>query len=145
VTGPKAEVRAAGGVVHRPVSGPGDDRQVLVVHRPRYDDWTFPKGKLDPGETEEEAACREVAEETGLTCRRGEELALVGYRDARGRTKTVRYWAMTVLDEDPAGPVDPDEVDELAWVTPEEARARLSYERDVAVLDAFEAWARTQG
>lgn len=127
-------VRAAGGVVHRAGEhGP----EVLLVHRPRYDDWTFPKGKLDPGETEVEAACREVAEETGLACRPGPELALVRYRDARGRPKTVRYWSMTVEGERADGPDDPDEVDELAWVDVATARARLSYGRDRTVLDAF--------
>jgi 8-oxo-dGTP diphosphatase len=103
------------------------DGQVAIVHRPKYDDWTFPKGKLDPGESFEEAALREVEEETGLVCELGEELPSTTYTDNRGRDKVVRYWAMTPV----AGEFDPnDEVDELRWVTPDEARERLTYDRD---------------
>ncbi|MCB0976185.1 MAG: NUDIX hydrolase [Acidimicrobiales bacterium] len=124
-------VRAAGGVVTRPVAGDGrssvEDVEVLVVHRPRYDDWTIPKGKLDPGETWEQAALREVEEETGLRCDLCEPVAEVRYRDNKGRPKAVRYWRMTVID----GEFTPnDEVDEIRWLTPAEAAALLTYEHD---------------
>jgi 8-oxo-dGTP diphosphatase len=113
-------VHAAGGVVLR-------DGRVAVVHRPRYDDWSLPKGKLDPGESFEEAALREVEEETGLRCRLIRELPTVSYV-VRGRLKEVRYWAMEVEDETPFVPNE--EVDELRWVEPQEALALLSYDRD---------------
>jgi 8-oxo-dGTP diphosphatase len=104
---------------------------VGVVHRPKYGDWTFPKGKLDPGEGFEGAALREVEEETGLRCELGDELPSTTYRDAKGREKLVRYWEMTPV----AGEFEPnDEVDELRWVTPDEARRMLTYERDRELL-----------
>jgi 8-oxo-dGTP diphosphatase len=104
---------------------------VAVVHRPKYDDWTWPKGKLDPGESFEEAAVREVEEETGLVCELGEELESTTYVDGKGREKLVRYWEMTPV----GGEFEPnDEVDEIRWVTPEEARQLLSYERDRGVV-----------
>jgi 8-oxo-dGTP diphosphatase len=114
------QVRAAGGVVMR-------DGRVALVHRPRYDDWSLPKGKLDEGESFEDAALREVEEETGLRCRLVRELPAVEY-EVRGRPKLVRYWAMEVEDETPFVPGD--EVDELRWVEPSEALAVLSYDRD---------------
>jgi 8-oxo-dGTP diphosphatase len=117
-------IDAAGGVVAR------DDR-VLLVHRPRYDDWTFPKGKLDPGESFEDAALREVQEETGLRCSLGRELPAVRY-EVNGRPKLVRYWLMTPQAETPFTPND--ETDELRWVSPPEALALLSYDRDRDVL-----------
>jgi 8-oxo-dGTP diphosphatase len=89
-------VRAAGGVVWR--TGEHGAVEVLLVHRPKYDDWTFPKGKLDAGEGEAEAALREVQEETGFRCVLGPELESSFYEDNRGRPKTVRYWAMSPLD-----------------------------------------------
>jgi 8-oxo-dGTP diphosphatase len=121
------EVRAAGGVVIRgSASGP----ELLLIHRPKYGDWSFPKGKLDPGETFEGAALREVLEETGLACEMGAELPSVFYRDHRGREKQVRYWLMKVL----AGDVlerDPDEeVDICRWLQAEAARDLLSYPHD---------------
>src|SRR5213078_3990446 len=85
------EIRAAGGVVVR-------DGRIAVVHRPRYDDWSLPKGKLDPGETWEQAALREIEEETGLRCRLEEELEPVHYL-SKGRPKTVRWWRMTVVED----------------------------------------------
>jgi 8-oxo-dGTP diphosphatase len=118
-------IEAAGGVVMRRGE---DETEVAVVHRPRYDDWSFPKGKLDPGETFEEAALREVREETGLVCRLGPELAFAHYDDNKGRPKVVRYWLMAVI-EDP-GFEPNDEVDELRWLTPADANDLLTYSRD---------------
>ena len=119
------EVRAAGGVVVR-------DGAVAVVHRPRYDDWSLPKGKLDPGESWEAAAVREVEEETGVRARIVAELESARYRDRKGRPKTVRWYRMDVLD---AGAFEPDaEVDELRWLAPAEALELVSYDHDRALL-----------
>lgn len=126
-------VRAAGGIVVR--RGRGGRAEVLLVHRPRYGDWTFPKGKNDPGESDEDCALREVLEETGLRCSLGEELPSTVYVDARGRSKVVRYWTMAV--EDDQGWQPGDEVDRLAWLPVEEARRRLSYDRDRPVLEGL--------
>jgi len=122
----KDQVRAAGGVVIR-------DGLVALVHRPRYDDWTLPKGKLDAGESFQEAAIREIDEETGLRTRLVRELPAV-YYEVRGRPKVVRYWLMEV-ESDP-GFVPNDEVDELRWLEPAAARSLLSYDRDRDVLMA---------
>jgi 8-oxo-dGTP diphosphatase len=117
-------VEAAGGVVLRPGE---EEYELCVVHRPRYGDWTLPKGKLEPDETFEDAALREVEEETGLRCELGAELASTHYVDGKGRPKIVRYWLMEVLD----GEFQPnDEVDELRWMTAHEAVDALTYERD---------------
>jgi 8-oxo-dGTP diphosphatase len=119
-----AEVKAAGGVVIR-------DGRVALVHRPRYDDWAFPKGKLDAGESWEDAALREVEEETGLRCRLGDELSPTSYRDPKDRFKVVRYWRMEPI----GGEFAPShEVDELRWVALEDASAVLSYEHDRELL-----------
>ena len=127
-----AVVQAAGGVVWR--RDPTGDLEILIVHRPRYDDWTVPKGKLDPGEDHATAALREVAEETGLRCSLGPELASTSYRDRRDRPKQVRYWAMTPVD----GEFTPtDEVDEALWVAVDDAPSLLSYLRDLPVLAAL--------
>jgi 8-oxo-dGTP pyrophosphatase MutT (NUDIX family) len=120
-------VRAAGGVVRR-------DGRVLLVHRPRYDDWTFPKGKAAPEETDEACALREVEEETGLRCELGTELGPTQYTDPRGRPKRVRWWLMRPVAD--SGFVPNDEIDELRWATPPEAAALLSYARDAALLDS---------
>ena len=129
-------VRAAGGLVRRRREDGVDE--VLVVHRPAYDDWTFPKGKLEPGEREEDAAVREVEEETGLRCRLERELATTHYRDSRGRPKTVRYWLMSPI----GGRLAPaNEVDEVRYVPPSEARTLLTYGRDVEVLAELESTA----
>lgn len=123
-------VRAAGGVPVR--SSPGG-LEVLVVHRPRYDDWSFPKGKCEPGESDEDCALREVTEETGLRCARGGELPSTSYVDSRGRAKRVRYWRLRVV----GGELSFDhEVDRGSWVTPAEAESLLTYERDLKVLRA---------
>lgn len=102
--------------------------EIVVVHRPRYDDWSFPKGKLDPGESFEEAALREVREETGLICRLGPELPFSTYTDRKGRPKIVRYWLMAVV-EDP-GFEPNEEVDELRWLAPAQASDLLTYSFD---------------
>lgn len=125
-------VRAAGGVVCRRESGVSE---VVLVHRPAYDDWAFPKGKLHAGETEEEAALREVEEETGLRCRLDREIGTTAYRDSRGRSKTVRYWQMTPI----GGVLAPaNEVDGARWVSIAEAPALLTYVRDHELLGHLE-------
>jgi 8-oxo-dGTP pyrophosphatase MutT (NUDIX family) len=124
-------VRAAGGVPAR--SGEGG-LEVLLVHRPAYGDWTFPKGKCEPGESDEACALREVEEETGLRCALEDELPATAYVDARGRDKVVRYWRLRVIGGEPTFD---HEVDEARWVTPAEAEPLLSYARDVEVLRAL--------
>lgn len=125
-------VRAAGGVVTRRGA---DGLEVVVVHRLSYGDWTFPKGKLHEGENEEDAALREVEEETSLRCRLGRELGSTRYHDSQGRSKTVRYWQMTVAE----GELEPaNEIDAARWSPLEEARELLTYERDVTILDLLE-------
>jgi 8-oxo-dGTP pyrophosphatase MutT (NUDIX family) len=126
-------VRAAGGLVTR--TGPEREVTVLVVHRPRYDDWSLPKGKAEPGERDEETALREVEEETGYRCALGSELPTVHYEDRRGRPKQVRFWNMTVISGDSKAGTDPpfepnDEVDERRWISPAEAATLLSYDAD---------------
>jgi 8-oxo-(d)GTP phosphatase len=128
------EVRAAGGVVRRRVDG---HVLTVLVHRPRYDDWTLPKGKLREGESFEAAALREVLEETGLKCRIDAELPTLRYTDQDGRPKIVRYWSMEALDGGDLHPTE--EVDEARWLTLAEARKMLSYDRDRDVLDALTA------
>lgn len=110
----------------RPVAG--GTVEVLLVHRPKYDDWTFPKGKVEPGETDEDAAIREVREETGFDCTLGDAFATVRYTDGRGRPKRVRYWMMSVAGGEPSVPND--EVDELCWLSTRDASTLLTYERD---------------
>jgi 8-oxo-dGTP diphosphatase len=123
-----AEVKASGGVVWR-----RGDRglEVALVHRPKYDDWSFPKGKLDEGESWEEAALREVEEEVGLKCRLGHELPSTAYRDPKGRQKVVRYRLMEPL----GGEFEPNhEVDEMRWLPAAEAADLLTYEHDRELL-----------
>ena len=127
-------VRAAGGVVLR--SG-----KVCIIHRPDYEDWSLPKGKLDGRETHEQAALREVHEETGLRCTLGAELSSQEYTDRQGRPKTVRWWAMSVVGDD--GFKALHEVDARRWVTPEQAERTLTYEHDrELVREALEAAAQ---
>ena len=132
------DVRAAGGVIFR---GQVAEPEIVIVHRPRYDDWTFPKGKAESGETDQQTALREVLEETGFECNLGEELPSVSYRDHKDRSKIVRYWVMTVN----AGAFEPnDEVDVLEWVSATEAGERLTYDHDVDVLSAFLSLGHTE-
>lgn len=123
-------IRAAGGVVlRRAGDGP---LHVVLVHRPAYDDWSFPKGKLQPGEGHKAAALREVEEETGLVCRIGPPVGSQTYKDRRGRPKVVRYWVMEPL----SGEFVPNaEVDQLRWMPVPEAREILSYPPDREILD----------
>jgi 8-oxo-dGTP pyrophosphatase MutT (NUDIX family) len=122
-------VRAAGGVVWRRTVNGGID--VLLVHRAGRQDWTLPKGKVEPGETEEACAVREVQEETSLLCTLGTELGTVSYRDQRGRAKTVRYWSMEAVD----GAAAPQhEVDAVRWIPLVAATDELTYPRDRALL-----------
>jgi 8-oxo-dGTP diphosphatase len=116
-------VRAAGGVVVR-------DGSVLLVHRPQYDDWTLPKGKLEDGESWEQGALREVEEETGIACEIGEEVGRTRYVDGRGNNKEVRYFLMTGGGE----PQARNEVDEVRFVPLEEAAALLTFRRDAELL-----------
>jgi 8-oxo-dGTP diphosphatase len=117
-------VRAAGGVVVQSRDG---RHEVAIVHRPKYDDWSLPKGKLDEGEDWADAALREVEEETGLRCELGEELEPGRYPNGKGREKLVRWWAMRPID----GSFESStEVDELRWVELERAPEVLDYPHD---------------
>jgi len=119
------EVRAAGGLVIR-------DGEVLLVHRPKYDDWSFPKGKCDPGESDEACALREVEEETGFRCELLDEIGRTEYVDSRGRPKRVRWWLMRPTE----GEFSPgDEVDAVRWTPPAGAIELLSYDRDLPLLE----------
>jgi 8-oxo-dGTP diphosphatase len=126
----RPQVRAAGGVVWRAAGDGG--YEIVLVYRSRYDDWSFPKGKLDRGESYQQAALREVAEETGLFCALGDELTATRYRDGKGRDKLVRYWAMRVVDLRPWAPNH--EITGRLWVPLEEVADMLTYDRDRKVL-----------
>jgi 8-oxo-dGTP diphosphatase len=131
------DVLAAGAVVVREKG-----RQVLLVHRPKYDDWSFPKGKLDPGEHVTTAAVREVLEESGVHVRLGVPLPHQRYGVGNGRMKVVHYWIGHVLDDGGDAYEPNDEVDELRWLGWDEAEALLSYRRDRVILAAAQAHAR---
>ena len=128
-----AEVKASGGVVWRRTDSGGVE--LVLVHRPRYGDWSLPKGKLDPGESWRDAAVREVEEETGFRVRPGRRLGRTRYRDNKGRAKVVRYWLMQPHDAR-ADFTPNDEVDEMRWVDTETAAELLSYPHDVALVRA---------
>ncbi len=142
VNAPGTLVRAAGGIVLRASASGG--WEVAVVHRPEQADWSFPKGKLEPGETASECALREVKEETGLECTLGRFVGQVEYRDRRGRPKIVEYWLMQPVGGDFAPSA---EVDELAWVSPRDAPGLLSYPHDRELLTSATSGAtpRLQG
>ena len=117
-------VRAAGVLLFR-------DGRVLLIHRPNRDDWSFPKGKHEAGETDEECALREVEEETGLRCALEEELPSSRYVDRRGRPKLVRYWRLAVV----GGVLEPaSEADAARWLRPDDAARLLTYEADRRLL-----------
>jgi len=127
----RAQSKAAGAVVHRAVP---TGLELVLVHRPKYDDWSLPKGKLDAGESWEAAALRELHEETGQRGRLGRELDPVFYADRKGRAKAVRYW---LVESDPALSepfAASDEVDEILWTSPDEAAERLTYDLDRGVV-----------
>src|SRR3954464_16055054 len=126
-----AEVKAAGGLVWRRA---GDTIAIAIAHRPRYDDWSLPKGKLDAGESGEAAALREGEEETGMRCRLGEELEPITYQDRKGRDKVVRYWLMEPVDDTDFVPND--EGDQLRWLAPPEAADLLSYPHDKELVQS---------
>jgi 8-oxo-dGTP pyrophosphatase MutT (NUDIX family) len=122
-------VHASGGIVVR--SGQGGDPEVALVHRPSYDDWTFPKGKRAEGEDDRQTALREVEEETGLQCRIERPLGRIGYRDRKDRPKTVMYWLMTPLGGSFRAT---SEVDQILWLPIEQAEDALTYRHDRNLL-----------
>ena len=138
-------VRAAGGIVRRPLAGRSRIRQTLrpryeiaLVHRPRYDDWSLPKGKPDGDERDEDTALREVEEETGLRCALGAPVGETRYEDSRGRDKVVRYWLMEAPEAARTAPFVPNrEVDEVRWLEPDEAVTLLTYPHDRALLEGL--------
>jgi 8-oxo-dGTP pyrophosphatase MutT (NUDIX family) len=139
---PPPAVLAAGAIVWRVV----DRRlEVLLVHRPRYDDWSWPKGKLEPGETMAACAVREVAEETGVDVVLGRPLPTVRYRTSDGRAKEARYWAATpaaagsppLAARAPVAPADRREIDEVRWVDVRDARRLLTHRHDHEPLGAL--------
>lgn len=127
------EILANGGVVVRKGGHEKEEYFCALVHRPRYDDWSFPKGKQDDGEDPLECALREVLEETGYKCRPAKEIHSTVYQDGSGRSKLVRYWLMLVSE----GEFMPnDEVDSLAWMPFHLATNALTYNRDHEVLES---------
>jgi len=129
------EIRAAGVVLWRPS---GRSREVALIHRPKYDDWSFPKGKLEPGEHRLLAAVREVSEETGVHAILGRPLPTSHY-DRGGRPKRVDYWAAHPAHDSQQPFQANHEVDALQWLPVPAARDRLSYSRDAAILNDFAA------
>ncbi|WP_399096894.1 NUDIX hydrolase [Streptomyces sp. BBFR2] len=136
VSGPAGEgarpIRAAGCVLWRPAAS-GGGLEIALVGRPKYGDWSHPKGKLKRGESFRAAAVRETVEETGMTCALGPRLPTVHYV-VDGRPKEVRYWAAEATG---GGFIPNREVDRLLWLPPEAARARVTQERDRGLVDAL--------
>ena len=125
-------IEAAGGVIWR--YNDSAQMEILLIHRPRRDDWSLPKGKLERGESSERAALREVREETGLHCEMGPELPGTSYRDRKLRSKHVRYWAMRPI----SGRFKPNaEVDSVRWTTVEAAASLLTNDHDIPVVAAL--------
>jgi 8-oxo-dGTP pyrophosphatase MutT (NUDIX family) len=126
---PEPVVRASGGLLRR--RRPDGEYEFAIVHRPKYDDWSLPKGKVDADESDEDAAVREVEEETGVRPRLGREVGVIRYRDSKGRPKEVRYWLMEPVEPARRTRFRPNhEVDDLRWCTAAEASKLLSYEHD---------------
>jgi len=133
-------VHAAGGVIAKETER--GELEVLLIHRPHRGDWTFPKGKVEPGETDEACALREVEEETGLRCTLERELPTTSHVDHKGRLKVVRYWAMSPV----GGVAEPrNEVDAVRWVGLAEAAGVLTYEADQTLLKTFSATVTGRG
>ncbi len=130
-------VRAGGGVVRRRTQN--GKVEYALVHRPRYDDWSLPKGKVDPGETDEEAALREVEEETGVRCTLGPELEATRYRDRKGQLKQVRYWLMEPVDSKTPKFRPNHEIDEVRWCSAADAGKLLSHDHDRKLIAEAEA------
>ncbi len=129
------DVVAAGAVVGR--KGP-QGREVLLVHRPKYDDWSFPKGKQDPGEHVTHTAVREVLEETGVEIRLGVPLLPQLYAVSGGRAKQVHYWVGHVLgDDDVSGYEINEEVDEVGWFDLDSAKQKLTYLDDLDLIEQY--------
>ena len=144
VPGPPAQVRAAGAVLWRYRAAESDAAsdpavapvlEIAIVHRPRYDDWSLPKGKVDFDESFEQAALREVEEEVALRCRLEEELPSAYYYAGGGRTKVVRWWRMTPVED--LGFTPNEEVDRRKWCRPHKALQRLTYEHDRRLIEAL--------
>ena len=134
---PEPLVRAGGGVLRR--RSKNGRAQYALVHRPRYDDWSLPKGKGDPGETDEEAALREVEEETGVRATLGPELASTRYRDRKDRLKQVRYWLMEPADGKVPKFTPNNEIDEVRWCSAADAGKLLSHDHDRKLIRDAEA------
>ena len=130
---PTEVIQAAGGLVVRRQDG---ELQIAIVHRPVNQDWSYPKGKLEEGETLEEAAQREVFEETGFICRLLRFIGHTEYIDRKGRPKVVAYWLMAA---DAGAFAVNEEVDELRWLPVAGAGQLLSYERDRELLTVVAA------
>ena len=123
----RARVRAAGGVIVRRTNG--SEPELLLIHRPRRNDWTFPKGKIESGETDEACALREVEEETGLRCEFESELPTTAHITGKGRLKEVRYWLMRPVGGEAAA-------------APARAANMLTYQRDRDLLGSLPSGGR---
>jgi 8-oxo-dGTP diphosphatase len=134
------EIRAAGAVLYRSAAGPGSGNivEVALIHRPRHDDWSLPKGKLEPGEHVLAAAVREVEEETGIRPVLGRPLGTVRY-EVDGQPKRVDYWAARTDGRRPGAPASDEEVDRVEWLPLADAADRLSYSHDACVLSNLES------
>jgi 8-oxo-dGTP pyrophosphatase MutT (NUDIX family) len=127
-------MRAAGGVICR--DGDSGAFEIAVIHRPHREDWSFPKGKLDPGESFEQCAVRETYEETGLYCELDRFVGVTEYTHRKGRPKIVAYWLMGIIGG--TFTVNP-EADEIRWLSIDEARQLVTYDRDRELLDLVAA------